>query len=234
MNPARRALARFFPTDPTDLLKRNIRELEDQVPLLNESLALLKAQVTLVEKEIQRLREREATLQAKVADALAGGREDVASNYRETLGEVRRELAAQERQLEPAQRTFACAQAAKRAFMFEKEQTIHAAKEALSARRQTDWNRRVLEALLSCAHASGDAGGDQRALVRRIKDEAAESQALLDRTLRRFASAEPLDLDGLRRVVGSLDEQVQDLEQRLRETQELARIVGRRLAELED
>ena len=38
--------------DPEMILKQNIRDLEDQVPALNENLAMIKAQVTLIDKDL--------------------------------------------------------------------------------------------------------------------------------------------------------------------------------------
>ena len=40
--------------DPELILEQNIRDLNDQVPKMNESIAMVKANVTLLEKENQK------------------------------------------------------------------------------------------------------------------------------------------------------------------------------------
>src|SRR5229473_539210 len=63
--------------DPEMILEQNIRDLNDQVPKMNESIAMVKANVTLLEKDrktndaMQALRDaRRAKWQSKVADAM--------------------------------------------------------------------------------------------------------------------------------------------------------------------
>ena len=56
--------------DPELILKQNIRDLEDQVPALNENLAMIKAQVTLIDRDLIKLNDKEQQLTAKIRAAL--------------------------------------------------------------------------------------------------------------------------------------------------------------------
>lgn len=164
--------------DPVLILKQNIRDLEDQVPALNENLAMIKAQVTLSEKEFQKLNQREAELTAKIKAALQGNRRDIALNYATTLEEVRREKGVQEKQLSTAKEAFEKAQKMKRAFMLEKEKKIQEAKKALSAKRQSEWNDKVANAMASFQVAGIDATHSE--MIDKLEREAAQSEAKLE------------------------------------------------------
>lgn len=130
------------PRGPLELLKQSIRDLEDQVPKLNDGLFMIKAQVTSVEKDLARLRATEGELVEKVR---AADTESKAVCYSETLTEVRRELARDERRLAEVSAVFALAQQAKRDFLDRKEARIHAAKEALAAQRDLEWRRKFAQ-----------------------------------------------------------------------------------------
>jgi len=164
--------------DPELILKQNIRDLEDQVPALNENLAMIKAQVTLVEKELAKLNDKESELTAKIKAALKNNRRDIALNYATTLEEVRREKAQQTGQHKVAQAAFEKAQKVKRAFMLEKERKIQEAKKALSAKRQSEWNNKVADAMDSFKVAGIDATHDE--MVEKIEREAARAEAKLE------------------------------------------------------
>ena len=172
--------------DPVLILKQNIRDLEDQVPALNENLAMIKAQVTLVEKELNRLNDKERELTAKIKAALQGNRRDIALNYATTLEEVRREKAQQERQQQVATAAYDKAQKVKRAFMLEKERKIQDAKKALSNKRQAEWNSKVADAMASFQVAGIDATHDE--MIEKIERDAAQSEARLEMAMDNVAS----------------------------------------------
>ena len=52
--------------DPELILQQNIRDMNDQVPRMNESIAMVKANVTLLEKEEAKYKNDVAGLTAKV------------------------------------------------------------------------------------------------------------------------------------------------------------------------
>jgi phage shock protein A len=58
--------------------EQNIRDLNDQVPRMNESIAMVKANVTLLEKEESRYKTEVADLGSKVKAAIQAGRDDLA------------------------------------------------------------------------------------------------------------------------------------------------------------
>jgi phage shock protein A len=172
--------------DPVLILKQNIRDLEDQVPALNENLAMIKAQVTLVEKELHKLNQREAEFTAKIKAALKGGRRDIALNYATTLEEVRREKGVQERQLKTASEAFEKAQKMKRAFMIEKEKKIQEAKKALNSKRQAEWNDKVANAMASFQVAGIDQTHSE--MVDKLEREAAQAEAKLEMAMDNLAT----------------------------------------------
>jgi len=164
--------------DPVLILKQNIRDLEDQVPALNENLAMIKAQVTLCEKERSKLKRKEEELTSKIKAALKSGRRDIGLNYATTLEEVRRELAGQERQHKMATEAYEKAQKVKRAFMLEKERKIQEAKKALSNKRQSEWNKKVADAMASFQVAGIDQTHDE--MIDRIERDSAQQEARLE------------------------------------------------------
>ena len=56
--------------DPELILQQNIRDMNDQVPRMNESIAMVKANVTLLEKEEAKYKTDMANLTAKVKAAI--------------------------------------------------------------------------------------------------------------------------------------------------------------------
>jgi phage shock protein A len=164
--------------DPELILKQNIRDLEDQVPALNENLAMIKAQVTLVERDLVRLRDKDQELTAKIKAALKNNRRDIALNYATTLEEVRREKTQQTRQHLVAKAAFEKAQKVKRAFMLEKERKIQEAKKALSNKRQAEWNNKVVDAMASFKVAGIDATHDE--MIEQIERDAAQAEAKME------------------------------------------------------
>lgn len=210
MDPLRRLIAWLAPPcGPLELLKQSIRDLEDQVPALDENLSMIKAQVTLVEKDLARRRETEGALLEKVRAADTGSK---AACYAETLAEVRREVAADERRLAEVRATFELAREAKRAFMDRKEQRIQVARAALAAQRDADWSRKVARALepFEC-----DDDGSHLELLRRVEAEKAASDQALQALLDRLAGREPDAVEALRSGLGALRQELSALERRV-------------------
>ncbi len=164
--------------DPELILKQNIRDLQDQVPQINENLAMIKAQVTLVEKDLTKLTEREADLTSKIKAALKGNRRDIALNYATTLEEVRREKGQQEKQLEVAKQSFEKAEKYRKAFLKQIEEKIQQANKALSAKRQAEWQHKVADAMQTFSAYGVDATNDE--MVDQIERDAAKAEAKLD------------------------------------------------------
>ena len=56
--------------DPELILQQNIRDMNDQVPRMNESIAMVKANVTLLEKEEAKYKDDMTNLTAEVKAAI--------------------------------------------------------------------------------------------------------------------------------------------------------------------
>src|SRR5437870_7000723 len=82
--------------DPEMILKQNIRDLEDQIPKMNESIAMIRANQTLLEKELTKLSAQEKELSAKIQAALKVGRRDIALTYANQFEQVKKDKAASE------------------------------------------------------------------------------------------------------------------------------------------
>ena len=118
--------------NPELILEQNIRDMNDQVPRMNESIAMVKANVTLLEKEEAKYKTDVNDLTAKVKAAIQAGRDDLAGSFAMQLEQVRGALARTQGQLQTARAAFDKAMAVKKAFMLEKERKTQ---EALNAIR---------------------------------------------------------------------------------------------------
>src|SRR5205807_8231349 len=85
--------------NPELILEQNIRDMNDQVPRMNESIAMVKANATLLEKEEARYSGQIKDLTAKVKASIQGGRDDLAGSFALQLEQVRAALARTQGQL---------------------------------------------------------------------------------------------------------------------------------------
>ena len=76
--------------DPELILEQNIRDMNDQVPRMNESIAMVKANVTLLEKEEAKYKAQLADLGAKVKASIQAGRDDLAGAFAVQLEQAAR------------------------------------------------------------------------------------------------------------------------------------------------
>ncbi|MGE0712664.1 MAG: PspA/IM30 family protein [Planctomycetota bacterium] len=164
--------------DPELILKQNIRDLQDQIPQMNEQVAMVKAQVTLAEKALAKLEEREGDLTSKIKAALTNNRRDIALNYAKALEEVRREKGEQERQVKLARESFAKAEKMRKAHLQMIKQKIEEANKALGAKRQAEWKGKVADAMESFQAGGIDATHDE--MIEQIERDAAHAEAKLD------------------------------------------------------
>ena len=75
--------------NPEIILEQNIRDMNDQVPRMNESIAMVKANATLLQKEEARYKGELADLTAKVKAAIQAGRDDLAGSFAMQLEQVK-------------------------------------------------------------------------------------------------------------------------------------------------
>src|SRR5207247_8831149 len=106
--------------DPEIILEQNIRDMNDQVPRMNESIAMVKANVTLLEKEESKYKADLSDLTAKVKASIQAGRDDLAGNFAFHLEQLRGALARTQGQLATARAAFDKALTVKQAFLREK------------------------------------------------------------------------------------------------------------------
>src|SRR3954452_15594015 len=67
--------------DPELILKQNIRDLEAEVPKLNEQLAVIGGQKTIAERELTKMNEQQTELVSKMKASLKANRRDIAAQY---------------------------------------------------------------------------------------------------------------------------------------------------------
>src|SRR5262250_3800307 len=85
--------------NPEIILEQNIRDMNDQVPRMNESIAMVKANVTLLEREEAKYQTDMANLTAKVKAAIQANRDDLAGAFATQLEQLKGALARTQGQL---------------------------------------------------------------------------------------------------------------------------------------
>jgi len=145
--------------DPELILEQNIRDLNDQVPKMNESIAMVKANVTLLDKENQKYRNDVAELTSKVKAAIQANRDDIATTYATQLQTVKSALNRNEQQLMAARQAFDKAMQVKQA-------------------RRAKWQSKVADAMESFQVAGIDATHDE--MLQKIQERTAVNEARMD------------------------------------------------------
>ena len=179
-----RAFAGFFISvaeDPELILEQNIRDLNDQVPKMNESIAMVRANVTLLEKEQAKYKSELSELKSKIKAAIQADRDDLAANYAMQLETVQKSLARNEGQLEAARAAYEKALQIKKAFMREKERKTREALEVIRAHKRAQWQAKVADALESFEVAGIDQTHDE--MIRRIEQKTAMNEARMEMAL---------------------------------------------------
>lgn len=181
---ATRSFLGFFVSrieDPELILEQNLRDLNDQVPRMNENIAMVRANVTLLEKEHGKFRHEISELTAKVRAALEAGRDDIAAPYALQLQAVRGHLARNEGQLEAARAAYEKAQTLKRVFLRERERKTTEAMHAIREHRRSQWQAKVADALEGFTAGGIDQTHDE--MVRKIEERTALAEARMQLAL---------------------------------------------------
>src|SRR5437899_11191766 len=92
--------------DPEIILQQNIRDMNDQVPRMNESIAMVKANVTLLEKEEAKYKNDVNGLTSRVKAAIQAGRDDLAGSFAAQLEQIRSAMARTQGQLATARAAY--------------------------------------------------------------------------------------------------------------------------------
>src|SRR5580693_9987723 len=167
--------------DPELILQQNIRDMNDQVPRMNESIAMVKANVTLLEKEETKYKTDMTTLTARVKAAIQANRDDIAGTYAAQLEQTKSALARNQGQLTTARSAFDKALAVKQAFMREKERKTQEALNAIRDYRRAQWQKKVADSMESFEVAGISATHDE--MVRKIEEQTAMNEARMEMAL---------------------------------------------------
>jgi len=164
--------------DPELILQQNIRDMNDQVPRMNESIAMVKANVTLLEKEETKYKTDYANLAAKVKAAIQANRDDLAGSFALQLEQLKGALARTQGQLATARAAFEKAMTVKQAFMREKERKTHEALAAIADYRRAQWQKKVADAMEQFEVAGISQTHDE--MVRKIEEMTVVNEARMD------------------------------------------------------
>lgn len=167
--------------DPRLILEQNIRELNDQVPKMNQHIASVKATVTLLERELSKHKKEYETLITRVKATLAQNREDLAEQYALQIERLKSTIAQTQAELEAAQKAYEKALEVKKLFMKERERKIQEAKAALQQYERAQWQAKIAEAFEQFEVGGLDQTHDE--MVRRLQEKAAQGEARLELAL---------------------------------------------------
>ncbi len=167
--------------DPELILEQNIRDLNDQVPKMNESIAMVRANVTLLEKENEKYKREISDLTAKVKAAIQGGRDDLAAQFAARLQTEKSAFARNEGQLSTARTAYEKALNVKKAFMREKDKKTNEAMNAIRDARRAKWQSKVADAMESFEVGGIDATHDE--MLRKVEEQTAVNEARMQMAL---------------------------------------------------
>ncbi|HEY6308853.1 MAG TPA: PspA/IM30 family protein [Candidatus Angelobacter sp.] len=167
--------------DPELILQQNIRDMNDQVPRMNESIAMVKANVTLLEREQAKYRDDINNLTAKVKAAIQANRDDIAGSFAAQLEQTKSALARNQGQLTTARAAFDKSMTVKQAFMQEKDRKTQEALNAIADHRRAQWQKKVADAMEQFEVAGISQTHDE--MVRKIEEETAVNEARMDMAL---------------------------------------------------
>ena len=167
--------------NPELILEQNIRDMNDQVPRMNESIAMVKANVTLLEKEEARYKYDINEVTSKVKAAIQAQRDDIAVTFAAQLESTKSALGRTQQQLGTARAAFDKAMNVKKAFLREKERKTAEAMGAIRDFRRSQWQKKVADAMEQFEVAGISQTHDE--MLRKIEEQTAVSEARLDMAL---------------------------------------------------
>ncbi len=167
--------------DPKLILEQNIRELNEQVPRMNDAVATAKAQVNLFQKEYDKKKAEHDELVIKIKAALGQNREDIAGQYALKLEQAKSSLSTIEAQLAAATKAYEKAVEVKKAFMKEKDKKINEAKEALKAHERSKWMEKIANTMQSFETMS--VAETHEEMITKLNEKTAKAEAKLEMAL---------------------------------------------------
>ncbi len=167
--------------DPRLILEQNIRELNDQIPKMNENIATVKANVMLLEKEMNKYKSEYKTMVSKMKAAIQAGRDDIAQNYALRLEDTKRHMMQTKEQYETAKSAYEKSLEVKKVFMKQRERKIAEAKDALRAHERAKWQSKIADTMEQFEVGGIDATHDE--MLNRINEETAKNEARMEMAL---------------------------------------------------
>ncbi|MGN8224488.1 PspA/IM30 family protein [Gracilimonas sp. BCB1] len=164
--------------DPKLILEQNIRDLNDQIPQMNENIATVKANLLMLQKEMNRNEKAIQDLTAKVKSAIQADRDDIAEGYALQLEKAKENYAHTKDQLAFAEKAYEKAIKVKKVFMREKDRKIQEAKEALRASERSEWQAKIADTLEQFEVGGIDATHDE--MINRINEQSAKNEARME------------------------------------------------------
>ena len=164
--------------DPKLILEQNIRELNDQVPRMNENIATVRANVILLQKEYDKYTKSVSELTSKIKSAIQAGRDDIAETYALQLEKSKEQLASITEQLDFAKKAYDKALQVKKIFMREKDRKIREAREALRASERAAWQAKIADTLEQFEVGGMDQTHDE--MINRINEQTAKNEARME------------------------------------------------------
>jgi phage shock protein A len=167
--------------DPKLILEQNIREMNDQVPKMNQGIATVKASVNLLEKDLAKQQAEYRDLESKIRAAISQGRDDIAANYAIRMESLKGQMLTTQQELEVSRRAYEKAQEVKKAFMRERERKIKEAQEALRAHERSKWQSKIADVMEQ--FEVGGVDQTHQEMLARVNEQTAKNEARVDMAL---------------------------------------------------
>lgn len=164
--------------NPKLILEQNIRDLNDQIPQMNENIATVKANLIMLQKEVKRNEKQILDLTAKIKSAIQANRDDIAEGYALQLEKAKDTEGNSKDQLAFAEKAYEKALKVKKVFMREKDRKIQEAKEALRASERAEWQSKIADTLEQFEVGGLDQTHDE--MISRINEETAKNEARME------------------------------------------------------
>ena len=164
--------------NPKLILEQNIRDLNDQIPQMNENIATVKANLIMLQKEVKRNTKQIQDLTAKIKSAIQANRDDIAEGYALQLEKAKETIDHSKDQLNFAEKAYEKALKVKKVFMREKDRKIQEAKEALRASERAEWQSKIADTLEQFEVGGIDQTHDE--MISRINEKAAQNEARME------------------------------------------------------
>lgn len=167
--------------NPRLVLEQNIRELNDQVPEMNENIATVKANMIMLRKEADKSEDQVQQLTSRIKSAIQSDRDDIARKYAMRLEKEKESMERTQKQLQHAEKAYEKALKVKKAFMREKEKKIQEAKDALRQHEQAKWQSQIADTLEQFEVTGLDQTHDE--MLNRLNEETAKNEARMELAL---------------------------------------------------